>query len=336
MGIKTLVRGQLEALAVQFGYRLLPEQALYEWQKVTASHQPASSRKALPEGAANYLIPGNPRLRELKDRYAAFDRDVTTPLVWTEALVSADDMLRFRGDNAYVWQTRAHGMNILAYALTTYYAKCIDTLGLLGTLSEDGHFGAHTFSIDNRLISRDLLDSVIEMNFLQKHLGISSRQDLSVLDIGAGYGRLAHRMATGLPNLARYLCTDAFPVSTFISEYHLRYRKLSDKVTVVPLDEIQSVLQRSTVNLAVNIHSFSECRPAAINWWLSLLSRSRVQHLMIVPNSPELQTNDGVDFGGIIEKHGYKLIAKDPKYGDPVLQEYGINPSYHYLFELTS
>ena len=332
MGIKTRVRSQLEALAVQFGYRLLPEQSLYEWQKRPGGPQ-RSARPPLPEGAAAYLVRDNPRMRELKERYAGFDKDVTTPLVWSEDVVSAEDMLQFRGDNAYVWQTRSHGMNILAYALTTYYAKSIDRLGLFDRLSEDGLFGAHTFSIDQRLISRDLLDSIIEMNFLEKHLGISSRADLKVLDIGAGYGRLAYRMATGLPNLATYLCTDAFPVSTFLSEYHLRFRKVEEKTTVVPLDEIQGVMEQHTVILAVNIHSFSECRPSAINWWLTLLERSRVQYLMIVPNPPELQTNDGVDFSGIIEQHGYRLIAREPKYSDPVLQEYGVNRSNYYLFE---
>jgi hypothetical protein len=55
---------------------------------------------------------------------------------------------------------------------------------------------------------------------------------------------------------------------------------------------------------------------------------------MIVPNPPELRTNEGIDFGNIIEKHGYKMIAKDPKYRDPLVQKYAVNPSYHYLFEL--
>jgi hypothetical protein len=60
---------------------------------------------------------------------------------------------------------------------------------------------------------------------------------------------------------------------------------------------------------------------------------------MIVPNANNhggelLLTNDGKDFGEVIEKHGYTLVAKDPKYRDPVVQEYAINPTYHYLFEL--
>jgi hypothetical protein len=335
MGIKAQVRESLDSLLKRFGYRIVLDENLYEWQKTPSQTQPSLRTSKLPEGAADYLVMNHPRLKELQTRYAAFNGEVTTPLVWTDNHLSNEDMLYFRGDNAYVWQTRRFAMNIMSYALTTYYAKSIDKLGLLEKLEEDDCLGVHTFTIDNKLISRDLLDSIIEIHFLEKHLNISSRVGLSFLDIGAGYGRLAHRMTSSLPNISRYLCTDAFPASTFISEYYLRFRNLEGKAKVVALDEIEQVLRSSPVDIAVNIHSFSECRISAIEWWISILAKCGVKNLMIVPNPPELRTNDGIDFGNIIEKHGYKMIAKDPKYGDPVLQKYGANPSYYYLFELS-
>jgi len=60
---------------------------------------------------------------------------------------------------------------------------------------------------------------------------------------------------------------------------------------------------------------------------------------MVVPNvlgtgGLELRTNDGADIRKIVEAHGYELIVKEPKYGDPVIQKYAINPTYHYLFQL--
>jgi hypothetical protein len=59
---------------------------------------------------------------------------------------------------------------------------------------------------------------------------------------------------------------------------------------------------------------------------------------MVVPNpgdhrGEQLLTNDRRDFGPIIERHGYRLAAKDPKFLDPVVQRYAINPTHHYLFE---
>lgn len=210
--------------------------------------------------------------------------------------------------------------------------------GLLETLEEDDLFGIHTFRIAGRLVSRDLLDSIIEIGFLEDHLHVAAFNDLTILDIGAGYGRLAHRAVTALPNIADYLCTDALAVSTFISEYYLRFRKVEDKARAVPLDQIEAVLQRNDVDIAVNIHSFSECAVGAIEWWLRLLEKSRVKYLMIVPDALKnggrlLQTVDGKDFRGVVEKHGYRLTAKEPKYRDSFVQEYGMNPTYHYLFE---
>ena len=60
---------------------------------------------------------------------------------------------------------------------------------------------------------------------------------------------------------------------------------------------------------------------------------------MIVPNTGDnggelLQTNDRQDISKVVEKHGYKLIAKEAKYSDPVVQKHAVNPTYYYLFEL--
>lgn len=338
MSIKTRLRKALNSVRNRYSYRIIPSRLLYEWQKRPQT-QPIYNPSKLPEGATGYLQQSNPRLKDLQARYNIFDRGVTAPLVWTDVYARSDEVSYFRGDNAYVWQLRGANMNIMAYALTAFYVESIDEFGLLGLLEEDEFFGNFAFHINNRLISRDLLDSIIEIYFLERHLNLSRSKNLNILDIGAGYGRLAYRMVAALPNIQNYFCTDAIAISTFVSEYYLRFRNIEDTAMVVPLDEIEDVLRNRSVDIAVNIHSFSECRLSAIDWWLSLLAKNKVKHLMIVPNVGNhggelLQTNDGKDFGEVIEKHGYRLIAKDPKYLDSVVQKYAINPTYHYLFEL--
>jgi SAM-dependent methyltransferase len=338
MGLKGYLRKALNSALKRRDCEIIESQRLYEWQRKPID-QPSYHQSKLPDNAANYLNPGNSRLQELHARYTDFNKEVTIPLVWTDTHVKADDTLYFRGDNAYVWQLRGSNMNIMAYALTTYYVRSIDNLRLLELLTEDDFFGNYNFRIDNRLVSRDLLDSIMEIYFLEKHLNLSRSTDVTVLDIGAGYGRLAHRMACALPNIQSYLCTDAVAISSFLSEYYLRFRGMEPRTQVVPLDEIENALKNRAVDLAINIHSFSECRLEAIDWWLTLLVKHRVKHLMIVPNAhnhggERLQTNDRQDFSKLLEKHGYKIVAKEPKYRDPVVQKYGINPTYHYLFEL--
>jgi hypothetical protein len=112
-------------------------------------------------------------------------------------------------------------------------------LGLFGKLKEDGFFRAFTFSYGERgAVSRDLLDNVNEINYLNDRIGLAEMKAPTVLDIGAGYGRLAYRMSEALPNLAGYDCTDAIPVSTFLWEYYLGFRGVPGTVRVVPLSEI--------------------------------------------------------------------------------------------------
>lgn len=334
MGIKSRLLEALNSFFKQFGYELINDQ----WQtlyKPSSQAEPEPPTLILPPGASEYLVKDNPRLTDLSMRYAAFDTKVTTPLKWTDSFIDSNNLLYFRGNNPYVWQIKGMNTNRLAYALTAYYVKSIDTLGLLDLLEEDNNFGAISYTIANKSVSRDLLDSIIELYFLEKHLNISAATNLSILDIGAGYGRLAHRMLSAFPNLTEYLCADGYPISTFISEYYLQFRNLAGKAKVVPLDEIELALSERSVDIAVNIHSFPECRISAIDWWLSLLVKHQIRYLMIVPNiGDSLQTHDGRDFKNLITEHGYRQIAKEPKYRDPVVQQYGLMPVYHYLFEL--
>ena len=213
-------------------------------------------------------------------------------------------------------------------------------LGLLDTLEEDGVFGAHTFSVDGRLVSRDLLDSVAEIYFLQRHLNLSRRSNFRILDVGAGYGRLAHRVVRSFCGLGHYFCTDAVPASTFLCEFYTRFRQVQGKVSVVPLHRLNEDLPPEEIDIAVNIHSFPECTIPAIEWWISFLCSRRVKYLMIVPNRAHegegrfrLVTNRDEDFLPILQAKGYRLIASDPKYRDSIVQKYGVFPGRHYLFE---
>jgi hypothetical protein len=297
-----------------------------------------TSELSTEPGTGDELRPDHPRLLELKARYQAFAPALSRSEIWHEGYVQDDDIRRYRGDNAYLWQLRGQNMCEAGYALTAYYLKALDSLGLWHTLVEDGAFGIHTFDIEGKTVSRDLLDSMAEVLFLERHLGISTWKDARIVDIGAGYGRFAQRVLEALPSVLSCLCTDAIAVSTYLSECHLRFRHLENRSRVVPLDEIDLALAESRIDLAVNIHSFSECPLPAIDWWLALLERHRVRYLMIVPNALEhggerLINNWDHDFEPVILGHGYRLKMKSPKFLDPVVQRHGINPTWHYLFE---
>jgi hypothetical protein len=333
MGLMGSLRAVIKSLLNRYGFDIVDSRILYDWQK-QIKVESSFIKSQLPNEATNYLVKDNPRLKELHNRYSIFNNEVTACSVWTDSYVSQDDILYFRGDNAYVWQLRGSNMNELGYALATYYIKTIDKFDLLNKLEEDDLFGNYSFLIGNKVVSRDLLDSINEIYFLERHLNISSSENINILDIGSGYGRLAHRMLHALSNVSQYLCTDAYAISSFICEYYIRYRKLERRAKVVALDKIEDALKNVNIDIALNIHSFSECKKSAINWWINILAKYKVKYLMIVPNHPELKTNDGVDFSSIVEMHGYRMIAKEPKYNDPVVHKYAIIPSTYFLYEL--
>ena len=337
MGIKRLIKHRSDDLLRHYGFEIVPTESLYEWQRIVGD-KPRCHNCSISKEALRYLTPDNPRLIDLQRRYGAFHSDVTSPLVWNDRHVRAEDIAYFRGDNAWLWQTRGKNSNLLAYAISFYYLKSMDALRLFDKVAEDENFGNFVFSIDGRRVSRDLLDSIAEIYFLHRHLKLGSRTGFRILDVGAGYGRLAHRVVTALSGVEKYYCADAVAVSTFVSEYYLQFRHV-DKATVIPLDEIETTLKEQRVDLAVNIHSFSECQISAIEWWVQLLSKHHVKYLMIVPNwsvgrGDRLLTNDGRGFLTLLERHGYRTIVSEPKYLEPIVQELGLYPSWHHLLEL--
>jgi hypothetical protein len=283
-----------------------------------------------PADAWQTLRLDNPQLQALRSDYRALDLPACRHTVWDEKVLKNELTLPwFRGDNAYVWQLRQTGSE---FRLKEYLKlKCIeaeDNLNLLSKLTEDGAFGCWTYNYGQRRgpISRDLLESINEINFLERHLRISQIADLQVLDVGAGYGRLAHRMCTALPNVSRYDCVDAVPESTFLCDYYLRFRDVDNRARAVPLTQLDSLAEPGAYFIALNIHSFSECPLEAVRWWLAEIARLKVPWLLIVPNHPdELLTSEAdggkQDFAPAILEAGYELICKQPVFNDDEIRE---------------
>lgn len=314
------------------GVRLVSEHDLYPWQ-IAPSNGESVGNRLLPDGAADYLRFDNPRLSELLERYSGCDPAVTSPAVWTEGTLT--DLRYFRGDNPFVWQLRGLNYNALTYTMSYYALKCGQCSDFLAAFAEDGLFGAHAFEIDGRLVTRDLLDSVREVDFIRTHIGLEGK---TILDIGAGYGRFAHRLSETAADLTVY-ATDGYAPSTFLAEYYLRFRR-ADRAHAVPLDEVEALLGKTKIDLATNIHSFSECTPDAVTWWAKLLASAEVPHLMIVPNGEHFnlarpsQYNDGADMEATLGDCGYRPVVRELRYADPAVQKYGVDPCQLVLFEL--
>jgi putative sugar O-methyltransferase len=295
----------------------------------------------LPAGAEEVLRRDNPDLLALESAYDALDIPATTHTQWRSSFLRKNlSMAWFRGDNAYVWQFR---LLRTAADARTYLSmldiEARDRLGLLKRMGDDGLFGAWTFQFGNRPpVSRDLLDSVNEISYLEARMGISQIENLRVLDIGAGYGRLAHRMSEALPNLAQYDCIDGVAMSTFLCDYYTSFREL-DKVRVVRLDEHEKLADE--YDLCVNIHSWSECSHESIRWWLDRVAERNVEWLLIVPNMPPQLLSIELDgskesFHQDVLDRGYELVDSRPVYESDELRELIDHHGLFYLFRRTT
>ncbi|MBC8089483.1 MAG: putative sugar O-methyltransferase [Phycisphaerae bacterium] len=320
------------------GVSLVSTRSLKGFDRDGAS-RPTAGPPLAPEDDA-YLRLDNPVLVKLGERIAATSSPATVHSVWNPSFVSKEVSLgQFRGHSAYVWSYgELPRPTVLKYFI---YAQDVArrTGASLEKLMEDGAFGSLSFDFDGLgRVSRDRLDSALELDFVQRTTGLLTKPGVRVLDVGAGYGRLAHRTCE-LADVADYACVDAIPLSTFLCEFYLRHRKIDDRARSVPLDE---VIERNTAlgrfDIAFNVHSWSECTLAAVAWWVQLIARLEVPYLFVVPNQHDRfitreQDSSRADFLPTIQAAGYELIADEWVFEDANVRRLLAIPDRLYMFQ---
>lgn len=229
-----------------------------------------------------------------------------SPTVWNNSnYITQSFNMNFRGENAYVWQCMlGDDKNIY----TEYYKiiKQIDTDSFLQKTKEDGSYGCISFEIDNIKISRDLLDSILEIYYIKSVF--PDLEKLNLLEIGAGYGRLCKRFIDCFPN-SKYFITDAIPQSTFFSKIYLGNK---NEDNVINLFDIERRIKELNIDIAINIHSFPECNITDIEWWVKLLYTNKIKYIFYVPNNPNstseyMPSNSNDSIYDIYIKYGYKV-----------------------------
>jgi FkbM family methyltransferase len=271
----------------------------------------------LPAGVSESLSETNPRLLGLRATYA----DLDLPAVRNSARAPGSaagraELAYFRGHDPQ----RGQPEHPRALALKLFvYMRHLEGRGgrpLLDALSEDGLFGCWTTEVEGYgTISRDLLDSVSEILFLDQQMDVLKRDRLRVLDVGAGYGRLAHRFVSAHPTLEDYCCVDTVPEATFVSEYYLHFRGCTPPARVVALDRVGEDLHPGSFDLAVSAHGLSTYSPAAIEWWSEQVARLEVPHLFVVSGEHDH------DVSSCLRGAGYQETRREPAIDDVGLRE---------------
>jgi hypothetical protein len=205
-------------------------------------------------------------------------------------------------------------------------------MNTLGLIFEDGAYGAETYEFLGEKVSRDRIDSSLEINFLIDCVSAEILCGSRVLDIGAGYGRLAKNLCKVFPSI-EVGCVDSIPISTAISEFYLQSQVDTGRITIYDLLNYVKIPANS-IDLATNIHSFSEMSLGSVEKWACFLSKIRVPRLFIVPNSSELRLNTGEDFQQIFEEYGYIVKVKRAKYLEGIDPSLLLYPSTYFYLEL--
>ena len=228
------------------------------------------------------------------------------PTVWKQSsnYIRKSFNVNFRGENAFVWQEK-QGDNKETYIEYYKIIKSIDKDNLLNKTFECGSYGCKSYDFDNIKISRDLLDSLIEIYFLKSFF--PNLNELSLLEIGGGYGRLCKRYLDCIPS-SKYYITDAIPQSTFYSKLYLKEKKDS----VINLYDIPEKIKSLKIDIAVNIHSFPECNINDIEWWIKLIDSNKIKYIFYVPNNPKstpefMPSNNGKSILNLFNKYNYKV-----------------------------
>ena len=291
-----------------------------------------TSNNIAPE-QAQYLSKNNPVLLDLKKRYEHAEKpDHSTWSFWEKTI----NLHQFRGENDYLSQSYFRDVRS-RYLLTAAYVEWRDELNWLDSLKEDNLFGVKTWDIlPGKVITRDLLDSILEIYFLKEKLALNVSDKIRMLDIGAGYGRLAYRFTSLFPQ-AHVSCIDAVATSTFLSDFYLRFRGRAEQTQVVPFDK-REVLQSGQFDVACNVHSWTECTLAFVKFWLELLVDLRVKYLFVVPHFSNFCTTelDGTmgNYEPELKRCGFKLMISERKFNrSEVANQFGIYPANYHLFK---
>ncbi len=336
--MKALARNLVQTALGKAGYRLVRKR---DWDEAFG-RWPGRVEGPAPDADAIAALRGDhPELSALRDAYKNLNVPATAHSLWGQDYVQTQvNMQRFRDHSAYVWVYRELPR---ATQLKYYvYARYVQELcpEVLETLDEDGAFGCLCYDFEDLgRVSRDRLDSALEIAFLERNLGTDFFQGARILDIGAGYGRMAHRMHERHPEIAGYICTDSVAESSYLCRFYLKHRGLENSTTVLPLNQLVEDPGRiGEIDLVINVHSFSECRYEAIRWWFDQLEALGPLKLFIVPNDPEefLATEpDGSkkDFLPLIEERGFRMTAKEPVFRDSNVRELLNIQDHQFLFE---
>lgn len=217
----------------------------------------------------------------------------------------------------HAWQRRLHAVFL---TLLWEYVRARDRYRLLDRLEEPSLGGPVTVEHRHRRISQDLCNSVFEVCSMLEGRPTGS-MPARVIELGAGYGRVAWVMLEAFPGV-RCLLVDIPPALAVAQRYltelfpdrpTFHFRSFTDGRTVA--DELAQahiafltpdqleMLPSLEADLFVNISSLHEMRPDQIAYYLTMVDRHCVGHFYTKQWSHSVNAHDGL----VIRREDYPI-----------------------------
>jgi putative sugar O-methyltransferase len=183
-----------------------------------------------------------------------------------------------------IWGESVHDKTNPAQRLRAYafycgliwqYAALHDKLGCL-RLAEPSLGKPLPVWLHGRLISQDLANAALDMNAMAGVIPLVNAR--CVLEIGAGYGRLAYIFASLFPDV-EYTIADISPALAVSQNYLLAVTSAKKFHFVLP-HELDDMPHRS-FDLVINVSSFDEMPPPVQNRYLQRIDRLCCGHLYL-------------------------------------------------------
>ena len=135
-----------------------------------------------------------------------------------------------------------------------------------------------TINYYNNIVDLDYLLSVEEIFFLKSEL----RKSKNILEIGPGYGRLAHSILQNFKNIENYYIIDVDWMSELTRAYLKRVLSSSDfsKIEFISFDNYQKFKKRAEVSnqnlidISINTNSFEEIEENIVRDYLLFISNN--------------------------------------------------------------
>ena len=183
----------------------------------------------------------------------------------------------------------AASYNFLTFMIWDYAAR-VDSEHVLDTFEEPEVGNPPPIYWNNKLISQDLANAVMEYKSVMEEVDPKSIK--SMMEIGAGSGRDAHVFITLLPKLERYIIVD-IPPALVTSEQYLsdifpnkkvfrqrEFKKFSEIEKEFNNSQIAfflphqvELLPKELIDLTINISSFHEMKLRQIKFYFNQIER---------------------------------------------------------------